>query len=108
MKMVLAGFLSFHAFAWPGIFAAVALGKGQGNHLLAFVAAGAVFGGLVLGACAGVLAAAHRWFARSRFTRSLQEAWPSPGRIALGGLIPLALGTAGLVCELFWRGPSFG
>jgi hypothetical protein len=99
VKRFLTALVCVNACAWPGVFGAYAVISGDHYRVLGYVAAGAVFGGVVLLCLAALLA----WLeSRALGRRVAEEAPGSPPparKVAVGALIIIALGAVGLVCE---------
>jgi hypothetical protein len=99
MRRAVVVLATFNACAWPGVFAAYGLWSGNHARITFYTAAGGVFGGLVLLFTAVILFLFGSRFGTSRSQWKVQGPELSPQKIAVGGLIVLGIGTAGLIVE---------
>jgi len=94
-----AAFVTVNSCVWPLVFAIFGLVTGNGLRLAVFLAAGALFGGIVFLIQAGIQAVVRCCFANSRLDRQFLISMPPTRTVLGGGLILIGWGTVGLICE---------
>jgi hypothetical protein len=104
MKRFIPACATLNACGWPLAFAAYAILSERYAGIGIYVAAGAIFGGIVLLLFAALLALLIYRFPTRSFALSISQAEPPPYKIAVGGVIIIAIGAAGVVSQLYFGG----